>query len=56
MPCSKIFSGDLPESIYEIIKYFWNDYSTLHSCNRLWCHLTMPLLWEDPYIEILISL
>ncbi|PKC59826.1 hypothetical protein RhiirA1_536333 [Rhizophagus irregularis] len=52
MSCSKIFSGDLPELIYEIIKYFRNDYSTLHSCilvNRLWCRLTIPLLWEDPF-------
>ncbi|POG73895.1 hypothetical protein GLOIN_2v1580665, partial [Rhizophagus irregularis DAOM 181602=DAOM 197198] len=40
MSCSKIFSGDLPELIYEIIKYFQNDYSTLYSCilvNKLWC-------------------
>ncbi|RGB32964.1 hypothetical protein C1646_762280 [Rhizophagus diaphanus] len=52
MSCSKIFSGDLPELIYGIIKYLWNDYSTLHSCilvNRLWCHLSIPLLWEDPF-------
>ncbi|GET60954.1 hypothetical protein GLOIN_2v1777852 [Rhizophagus irregularis DAOM 181602=DAOM 197198] len=52
MSCSKIFSGDLPELLYEIIKYFRNDYSTLHSCilvNRLWCRLTIPLLWEDPF-------
>ncbi|GBC05438.1 hypothetical protein RclHR1_06220011 [Rhizophagus clarus] len=52
MACSKIFSGDLPELINEIIKYFQNDYSTLHSCilvNRLWCRLAIPLLWEDPF-------
>src|SRR3954454_972585 len=52
MSCSKIFSGDLPELIYEIIKYLKNDYSTLHSCilvNRLWCRLAIPLLWEDPF-------
>uniref|UniRef100_U9T5P7 F-box domain-containing protein n=1 Tax=Rhizophagus irregularis (strain DAOM 181602 / DAOM 197198 / MUCL 43194) TaxID=747089 RepID=U9T5P7_RHIID len=50
MSCSKIFSGDLPELIYEIIKYFQNDFSTLHSCilvNRLWCRLAIPLLWEN---------
>src|SRR6266496_1672371 len=49
---SKIFSGDLPELIYEIIKYFHNDFSTLHSCilvNRLWCRLAIPLLWENPF-------
>jgi hypothetical protein len=52
MSCSKIFSGDLPELIYEIIKCFKNDFSTLHSCilvNRLWCRLAIPLLWEDPF-------
>ncbi|GBB95367.1 hypothetical protein RclHR1_02520002 [Rhizophagus clarus] len=52
MSCSKIFSGDLPELIYEVIKCFKNDFSTLHSCilvNRLWCRLAIPLLWEDPF-------
>uniref|UniRef100_U9SX95 F-box domain-containing protein n=1 Tax=Rhizophagus irregularis (strain DAOM 181602 / DAOM 197198 / MUCL 43194) TaxID=747089 RepID=U9SX95_RHIID len=52
MTCSKIFSGDLPELTYEIIKYFQNDFSTLYSCilvNRLWCHLAIPLLWEDTF-------
>ncbi|PKY30091.1 uncharacterized protein OCT59_019121 [Rhizophagus irregularis] len=52
MSCSKIFSGDLPELIYEIIKYLQNDYSTLYSCvlvNRLWCRLAIPLLWENPF-------
>ncbi|RGB41751.1 hypothetical protein C1646_662846 [Rhizophagus diaphanus] len=52
MSYSKVFSGDLPELTYEIIKYFQNDISTLHSCilvNRLWCRLAIPLLWEDPF-------
>ncbi|PKC60624.1 hypothetical protein RhiirA1_425716, partial [Rhizophagus irregularis] len=52
MSCSKIFSGELPELTYEIIKYFQNDFSTLHSCilvNRLWCRLAIPLLWETPF-------
>ncbi|EXX65154.1 uncharacterized protein OCT59_000292 [Rhizophagus irregularis] len=52
MACSKIFSGDLPELIYEIVRYFRNDYKMLYSCilvNRLWCRLTIPLLWEDPF-------
>ncbi|CAB5199737.1 unnamed protein product [Rhizophagus irregularis] len=52
MSCSKIFSGDLPELTYEVIKYFQNDYSTLYSCllvNRLWCRLSIPLLWENPF-------
>ncbi|CAB5182583.1 unnamed protein product [Rhizophagus irregularis] len=48
---SKIFSGDLPELTYNIIKYFQN-FSTLYSCNlinRFWCRLTIPLLWENPF-------
>src|SRR5215475_12120799 len=52
MSYSKILSGDLPELIYDIIKYFKNDFSTLHSCilvNRLWCRSAIPLLWEDPF-------
>ncbi|CAB4426568.1 unnamed protein product [Rhizophagus irregularis] len=52
MSCSKIFSGDLPELTFKIMKYFQNDYSTLHSCilvNRLWCRLSIPLLWENPF-------
>ncbi|EXX68454.1 uncharacterized protein OCT59_021095 [Rhizophagus irregularis] len=52
MSCSKIFSGDLPELTYGIIKYLQNDFLTLHSCilvNRLWCRLTIPLLWENPF-------
>ncbi|CAB5198253.1 unnamed protein product [Rhizophagus irregularis] len=52
MTCSKIFSGDLPELTYGVIKYFQNDHSTLYSCtliNRLWCRLAIPLLWENPF-------
>jgi hypothetical protein len=52
MSCSKIFSGDFPELTYDILKYFHNDFSTLHSCilvNRLWCRLVIPLLWENPF-------
>ena len=52
MSCSKLFLENLPELTYGIIKYFQNDFSTLHSCilvNRLWCRLAIPLLWEDPF-------
>ncbi|EXX74065.1 uncharacterized protein OCT59_010661 [Rhizophagus irregularis] len=52
MSCSKIFSGELPELTYDTLKYFKNDFSTLHSCilvNRLWCRLAIPLLWENPF-------
>ncbi|GBC09301.1 hypothetical protein RclHR1_08750010 [Rhizophagus clarus] len=52
MACSKIFSGDLPELINEIIHYFQNDYKTLYSCilvNRIFCRFAIPLLWKDPF-------
>ncbi|RIA86491.1 hypothetical protein C1645_878639 [Glomus cerebriforme] len=52
MACSKIFS-DLPELTNKIIQYFRNDLSTLYSCilvNRLWCRITIPLLWENPFL------
>jgi hypothetical protein len=52
MACTKIFLGDLPEITNEIIQYFRNDFSTLHSCilvNRLWCRLAIPSLWENPF-------
>ncbi|CAB4440143.1 unnamed protein product [Rhizophagus irregularis] len=51
MSYSKIFS-EIPELTYEVIKYFKNDFSTLHSCilvNKLWCRLAIPLLWENPF-------
>ncbi|CAB5192162.1 unnamed protein product [Rhizophagus irregularis] len=52
MAYSKISLGDLPELANEIIHYFQNDFSMLHSCvlvNRLWCRIAIPLLWEDPF-------
>ncbi|GET62521.1 hypothetical protein GLOIN_2v1777510 [Rhizophagus irregularis DAOM 181602=DAOM 197198] len=52
MSCSKVFSGNFPELIYNITKYFQNDISTLHSCilvNREWCRSVIPLLWENPF-------
>ncbi|CAB5215760.1 unnamed protein product [Rhizophagus irregularis] len=52
MATSKIFLGGLPELINKIIQNFQNDFSTLHSCilvNRLWCRISIPLLWEDPF-------
>src|SRR2546421_13104525 len=52
MARSRIFSGDIPELLNDIIQYFQNDVTTLHSCilvNRLWCRLAIPLLWENPF-------
>jgi hypothetical protein len=44
--------GNTPELLNEIIQYLQDDYGTLYSCilvNRLWCRLTIPLLWKDPF-------
>src|SRR5581483_4685307 len=52
MACSKVCSGDTPELLYTIIKNLQDDFTTLHSCvltNKLWCQLTIPLLWEKPF-------
>ncbi|PKK64506.1 hypothetical protein RhiirC2_787380 [Rhizophagus irregularis] len=52
MTCSKLFSGDLPELLDKVIRYFHYDYKTLHSCilvNRFWCRIAILLLWEDPF-------
>src|SRR5688572_8449262 len=52
MACSKLFSGDLPEISYIIIQYLRNNFNALYSLalvNRFWCHLVIPLLWEDPF-------
>lgn len=52
MACSKIFSGDIPEIIDYILQYLRNDLRSLYSCifvNRLFCRISIPLLWEDPF-------
>ncbi|POG77015.1 uncharacterized protein OCT59_005933 [Rhizophagus irregularis] len=52
MACSKVLLGNLPELTEDIIQYFRDDISTLHSCilvNKFWCQITIPLLWKDPF-------
>ena len=52
MTSSKLFSGNLPEISFNIIKNLRNDFNTLYSLalvNRFWCRLAVPLLWEDPF-------
>ncbi|GBC03625.1 hypothetical protein RclHR1_05220002 [Rhizophagus clarus] len=54
MACSKICSGNLIELTNEIIQYFKDDISTLYSCilvSRIWCRLSVPLLWEEPFLN-----
>ena len=52
MSCSKLFSGDLPETSTCIIQNLRNNFNTLYSLalvSRFWCRLAIPLLWEDPF-------
>ncbi|PKY51911.1 hypothetical protein RhiirA4_424860 [Rhizophagus irregularis] len=52
MACSKVLLGNFPELTDDIIRYFQDDISTLHSCilvNKFWCQIAIPLLWKDPF-------
>ncbi|GET64044.1 hypothetical protein GLOIN_2v1781695 [Rhizophagus irregularis DAOM 181602=DAOM 197198] len=52
MACSKVLLGNFPELTDDIIQYFRDDISTLHSCilvNKFWCQIAIPLLWKDPF-------
>src|ERR1043165_839365 len=52
MACSKIFSGDLPEVMTNVIQHLHNDIKSLYSCalvNKFLCCLAIPLLWKDPF-------
>ncbi|CAG8454321.1 8574_t:CDS:1, partial [Scutellospora calospora] len=40
------------DCIHEVLKCLRHDTETLHSCllvNRLWCELSVPILWKDPW-------
>jgi len=52
MPFSKLFSGNIPELTNRILQNLQDDHPSLYSCalvNRLWCRLTIPILWGDPF-------
>ncbi|RIA81877.1 hypothetical protein C1645_836250 [Glomus cerebriforme] len=52
MASSRLFSG-FPELANQILQYHKDDFSTLFSCtlvNRSLCRITVPLLWENPFI------
>ncbi|KAF0471082.1 hypothetical protein F8M41_025270 [Gigaspora margarita] len=40
------------DCIHEVLKFLRHDTESLHSCllvNRLWCELSVPILWKDPW-------
>ncbi|RIB13980.1 hypothetical protein C2G38_2196389 [Gigaspora rosea] len=49
---SKIFMGDMPELMENILKNLNNDIHSLHSCaivSRHWSKMSIPILWQDPF-------
>ncbi|KAF0541539.1 hypothetical protein F8M41_005310 [Gigaspora margarita] len=49
---SKIYMGDMPELMENILNNLNNEISSLYSCalvNRLWCKMAVPILWQDPF-------
>ncbi|RIB14247.1 hypothetical protein C2G38_2195656 [Gigaspora rosea] len=49
---SKIFAGDMPELLENILKNLNNDTYSLYSCalvSRHWCRISIPIIWQDPF-------
>ncbi|KAF0527633.1 hypothetical protein F8M41_013525 [Gigaspora margarita] len=49
---SKIFKGDMPELMENILNNLKNEIYSLHSCalvSRHWCKISIPILWQDPF-------
>ncbi|RIB18384.1 hypothetical protein C2G38_2036946 [Gigaspora rosea] len=49
---SKIFTGDLPELMENILNNLKDEIYSLYSCslvNRHWCRISIPILWQDPF-------
>ncbi|KAF0548932.1 hypothetical protein F8M41_025554 [Gigaspora margarita] len=49
---SKIFRGDMPELMEQILNNLDEEICTLYSCvlvSRHWCMVSIPILWRDPF-------
>ncbi|RIB23727.1 hypothetical protein C2G38_2242480 [Gigaspora rosea] len=49
---SKIFMGDMPELMENILNNLNNDHNSLYSCalvKRHWCKMAIPILWQNPF-------
>ncbi|KAF0561096.1 hypothetical protein F8M41_000121 [Gigaspora margarita] len=49
---SKIFMGDMPELMENILNNLNNEIYSLYSCalvNRHCCKMSIPILWQDPF-------
>ncbi|KAF0375606.1 hypothetical protein F8M41_012751 [Gigaspora margarita] len=49
---SKMFMGDMPELMENILNNLNNEFDSLYSCalvSRHWCKMSIPILWQDPF-------
>ncbi|KAF0501168.1 hypothetical protein F8M41_020132 [Gigaspora margarita] len=49
---SKLFMGDMPELMENILNNLKNDHNSLYSCalvSRHWCKMSIPILWQNPF-------
>ncbi|KAF0555621.1 hypothetical protein F8M41_016997 [Gigaspora margarita] len=49
---SKMFMGDMPELMGNILNNLKDEIYSLYSCalvSRHWCKLSIPILWQDPF-------
>ncbi|KAF0541541.1 hypothetical protein F8M41_005312 [Gigaspora margarita] len=49
---SKIYMGNMPELMENILNNLNNEISSLYSCalvSRHWCKMAVPILWQDPF-------
>ncbi|RIB23742.1 hypothetical protein C2G38_799658 [Gigaspora rosea] len=49
---SKIFMGDMPELMENILNNLKNELNSLYSCSlvsRHWCKMSIPILWQNPF-------
>ncbi|KAF0547194.1 hypothetical protein F8M41_000765 [Gigaspora margarita] len=49
---SKMFMGDMPELMENILNNLNNEIYSLYSCalvSRHWCKMSIPILWQNPF-------
>ncbi|CAG8652285.1 13346_t:CDS:1 [Cetraspora pellucida] len=49
---SKMFMGDMPELMENILDNFKYELDSLYSCalvSRHWCKISIPILWQNPF-------
>ncbi|KAF0378379.1 hypothetical protein F8M41_012415 [Gigaspora margarita] len=49
---TKIFTGDMPELMENILNNLNEEINSIYSCalvSRHWCKMSIPILWRDPF-------